>query len=35
VHYLNNIIKNLQQKEHQMMIGGCWEKEPWCTKCFQ
>lgn len=34
-HYLNNIIKDLEQEEHQVVIGDRWEKEPWRTKCFQ
>lgn len=34
-HYLDNIVKDLEQKEHQVMIGGRWEKEPWRTKCLQ
>jgi len=28
IYYLNNVIKDLEQKEHQVMISGRWEKEP-------
>lgn len=35
VHYLDNVVKDFKQKEHQMVISGRREKKPRRTKCLQ